>query len=202
MSADDVRRVWDAEAPTYDQAPDHGLLDPVARAAWADVLATALGPASLRVVEMGCGTATVADLLADLGHRVDGIDLSPAMLDVGRAKVARHGDAVRLLEGDGQDPRPPDPTYDAVVCRHVLWALPDPTLAVERWLRLLAGGGRLVLVEGSWHTGAGLRAAEVVALLSDAGLDPVVVPLTDPVLWGGEIVDERYLVTAEVARPG
>ncbi|MFY0406789.1 class I SAM-dependent methyltransferase [Solicola sp. PLA-1-18] len=198
MSTDDVRRTWDAEAPTYDQAPDHGLLDADARAAWGRLLGDALGPAPLRVAEMGCGTATVADLLADAGHRVDGIDLSPAMLDVGRVKTARHGDAVMLTEGDAQDPPLAAGAYDAVVCRHVLWALPDPSQAVARWLRLLRDGGRVVLVEGFWHTGAGLRAAQVLQLLTDAGLAPAVVPLTDPVLWGGETLDERYLVTADL----
>ena len=44
--------------------------------------------------------------------------------------------------------------YDAVLARHVLWALPDPADALARWLGLLGPGGTLVLVEGHWSTGA------------------------------------------------
>ncbi len=52
-----------------------------------------------------------------------------------------------------------------VLCRHVLWALPDQPAALARWTALLAAGGALLLVEGHWHTGAGLTAAETEALL-------------------------------------
>ena len=55
---------------------------------------------------------------------------------------------------------------------------------------------RLVLVEGFWHTGSGLTAGQAEALLRGAGREPTTYPLTDEVLWGGPITDERYLVVA------
>ncbi len=51
-----------------------------------------------------------------------------------------------------------------------------------------------MLVEGFWHTGTGLTAAQTEALLTRAGREPSTYPLDDPVLWGGPITDERYLV--------
>jgi SAM-dependent methyltransferase len=86
--------------------------------------------------------------------------------------------------------------YDVVLCRHVLWALPDQAAALRRWTGLLRPGGRLVLVEGSWHTGAGLAAARTEALLRSVGREPHTVQLSDDVYWGGPITDERYLVVA------
>jgi SAM-dependent methyltransferase len=43
-----------------------------------------------RVLEVGCGTGRVAIALAERGNTVTGIDLSPAMLDIFQAKLARN----------------------------------------------------------------------------------------------------------------
>ena len=83
-----------------------------------------------------------------------------------------------------------------VLCPHVLWALPDPSAVLARWVDLLCPGGRLVLVEGSWHTGAGLSARRTEELVREHRAQVVVLHLTDPVLWGGATGDERYLVVS------
>ena len=41
-----------------------------------------------RVADLGCGTATLSLLLAEAGYGVDGVDFSPAMVELARAKVA------------------------------------------------------------------------------------------------------------------
>lgn len=156
--------LWDAEAPGFDEAPDHGLLDPDVRAAWRWLLLAVLPPAPADVVDLGCGTGTLSLLLAGEGYAVDAVDFSPAM--VGRAEAKLSGTALATVRlGDAADPGLAPASVDVVLCRHVLWALPDPALAVARWVRVLRPGGRLVLVEGDWSTGAGLtaeRCAEVV----------------------------------------
>ncbi len=53
-----------------------------------------------------------------------------------------------------------------------------------------------MLVEGFWHTGTGLAVAQTEALLTGAGREPTTYRLDDPVLWGGPITDERYLVVS------
>ncbi len=81
-----------------------------------------------------------------------------------------------------------------MLTRHVLWALPDPVEALRRWVALLRPEGRLVLVEGSWTTGAGLTAEQVADAAREVGREPTVHVLDDPALWGGPITDERYAV--------
>ncbi|KAA1428457.1 class I SAM-dependent methyltransferase [Nocardioides antri] len=186
---------WDAEAPAYDEPADHGLTDRAVRSAWRTLLLGALPPAPARVADLGCGTGTLSLLLAEEGYRVDGVDFSPAMVERARAKLAGVERAT-VTEGDAYEPPLPASSYDAVLCRHVLWAMPDPATALARWLDLLRPGGRLVLVEGAWSTGAGLTAAATVDLVAGAGLEPSLTLLDDPALWGGPTTDERYLVSA------
>jgi ubiquinone/menaquinone biosynthesis C-methylase UbiE len=189
-----TQNVWDAEAATFDEQPDHGLRDPVVRAAWAELLLPLLPPAPAVVADLGCGTGSLTLLLAEAGHEVCGVDLSARMLDEARAKTA--GVRVELRQGDAADPPCPDHSCDVVLVRHVLWAMPDPAAAVGRWVRLLKPGGLLLLVEGRWSTGAGLTAAECRELVLAHRAEASVRQLTDPALWGAEIDDERYLVVS------
>lgn len=186
---------WDAEAATFDEAADHGLRDPGVRAAWRSLLLDHLPPSPARVADLGCGTGTLSVLLAEEGYWVDGLDLSPEMVRLAEEKAAGRDDlSVTFAVGDASDPDLMDGTYDVVLSRHVLWALPDRAAGLERWLRLLAPGGLLLLVEGSWSTGAGLTAAEAVALVEGTGRACSVLPLAEERYWGRPIDDERYLV--------
>ena len=188
-----ARAAWDAEADSFDEEADHGLRDPRVREAWERLLADALGPGPLRVADLGCGTGSLSLLLHDLGHEVTGLDLSPRMLGRARAKAP----AVRFVEGDAAGPDLPGASFGAVVGRHILWALPDPGAALARWAALLVPGGLLCLVEGQWHTGAGLSADRVRAALPP-GLDCLGVRdlSAEPALWGGPVADRRFLLTA------
>jgi SAM-dependent methyltransferase len=186
---------WDAEAPTFDEAPDHGLRDPAVRAAWRSLLLEHLPPAPARIADLGCGTGTLTVLLAEEGYRVDGLDLSPAMVALAEEKAAADPDLhVTFQVGDASDPGLVQGSYDVVLSRHVLWALPDPAAGLERWVRLLAPGGLLLLVEGSWSTGAGLTAEQTRSLVEGTGRACAVLPLSDERYWGRPIEDERYLV--------
>jgi ubiquinone/menaquinone biosynthesis C-methylase UbiE len=186
---------WDAEAATFDDEPDHGLRDPGIRAAWLELLTAHLPAAPARVADLGCGTGTLSVLLADAGFTVDGVDFSPEMVNRARDKAVGR-DGVTFTVADASDPPLEEAAYDAVLCRHVLWALPDPSAALARWVGLLRPGGRLVLVEGRWHTESGLTAAETEAMLRAAGSTPTTYHLREEIYWGGPITDERYLVVS------
>jgi 2-polyprenyl-3-methyl-5-hydroxy-6-metoxy-1,4-benzoquinol methylase len=82
---------WDEEAERFDEQPDHGLRDPSVRAAWAGLLLPLMPSASARVADLGCGTGSVSLLLAEAGHRVSGLDISPVMVGKARLKLASSG---------------------------------------------------------------------------------------------------------------
>lgn len=191
-----MRAAWDAEADGFDDQPDHGLLDPDVRAAWWSLLSKVLPAPPARVLDVGSGTGSLAVLLAERGYEVFGVDLAPRMVDRASRKAQDHAVNVDFRVGDAAEP-PVEGLFDVVLGRHVLWALPDPSSALERWLRLLSPTGVLVLVEGFWHTGSGITAADLLALVSARTGTLTWRRLSgDPTLWGGHVTDERYLVTA------
>ena len=194
-----LRELWDREAADFDDAPDHGLRDPIVRHAWTARLTDWLPSSPARVLDIGCGTGSLSVIIAALGHNVTGIDLSPAMITQAEAKAADWNFEVVFEVMDAAYPQFAPQQFDVIVCRHLLWALPEPAQALRRWVDLLTPGGRLVLIEGYWHTGAGLHSYEVLAALP-ASLTRVSVHnlRPQPELWGGDITDERYAVTADL----
>ncbi|MEU3999738.1 class I SAM-dependent methyltransferase [Streptomyces sp. PDY-4] len=188
---------WDAAAASFDEEPDHGLRDPEVRAAWAERLRDWLPERAGDVLDLGCGTGSLALLAAGQGHRVTGVDRSPAMVALAREKLAGR-DAVFLV-GDAAAPPVGEERYDTVLVRHVLWTLPEPDRALRHWRDLLRPGGRLVLVEGVWGTVSpvGIPAGRLTALLAPLGGRVRVQPLSgDRALWGRDVDDERYAVVA------
>ncbi len=187
---------WDEQASTFDEQPDHGLLDPTVRSAWSALLLPLLPPVGSAVVDLGCGTGSLSVLLAQAGYAVQGIDLSEAMVSLACRKAAAAGVAASFEQGDASDPPYLPGSTDVVLVRHVLWALPEQLDAVGKWVDLLRPGGILVLVEGLWWTGVGLSATDCERLVRSRREHADVTLLDDPVLWGREVEDERYLLVS------
>ena len=116
------------------------------------------------------------------------------MIERARDKAKTAGLKVQFAVGDVAEPTVEAGSFDVVFARHVVWALPDPAAALRRWASLLVPGGRFLLIEGRWSTGAGLCAHEVRALVQPLVSHLEIVPLPDVVLWGKQIDDERYAV--------
>jgi SAM-dependent methyltransferase len=187
-----TRELWDREAARFDEEPDHGLADPQTRAAWTDLLLDVLPPAPARVADLGCGTGTLTALLTDLAYHVDGLDFSPEMVALAEAKVP----GASFTIGDASEPALERAAYDVVLSRHVLWALPDPEAAFSRWVDLLRPSGIVVLVEGRWHTGAGLTAADAQRIVRTVRSEATVRYMPEAVFWGTDIDDERYVLVS------
>ncbi|KIZ17778.1 class I SAM-dependent methyltransferase [Streptomyces natalensis] len=188
---------WEAAAERFDDEPDHGLRDPAVRAAWAGRLRSWLPDGPARILDLGCGTGSLALLAVEQGHRVTGVDRSAGMVARARAKLAGHD--ARFLVGDAAEPPVGEGRFDAVLVRHVLWALPDPAAVLRRWAGLLVPGGRLVLVEGRWGEAEpmGIPGAELTGLVAPLAVRTELESLSgDSVLWGKEVTDERYVLIA------
>ncbi len=108
----------------------------------------------MRILDVGTGTGFLALILAELGHKVVGVDLSRGMLQVAREKARRTGIDIVFELGDAENLPFDDSSFDAVICRHLLWTLPDPQRAVGEWSRVVRAGGKVVAIDGRWFDGS------------------------------------------------
>jgi SAM-dependent methyltransferase len=101
-----------------------------------------------RVLDVGCGTGVLTGiLLEELGPqgRIDGIDLSPAMIE--RARASYPDGRVRFQVADAADIPLPEASVDRIVCFAAWPHFEDPDGAVREIYRLLRPGGRVHV----WH---------------------------------------------------
>lgn len=104
-----------------------------------------VGAGARRVLDVGTGEGQVARALAEGGpgsRRVVGIDPSTAQL----AFAAEAGGGPVFLRATGEALPFPDGTFDAVVCCLVIEHAGDPDAVLAEMARVLAPGGRLVLL--------------------------------------------------------
>ena len=149
---DEIAAYWSNRARTFDASPGHGIRGTGQVTAWNAALRRHLGASDQRVLELGAGTGEITRLLCGLGHRVTAVDIAEGMLDRCRAKLKQEVDRGRLnvVLGDAEHPMVEGP-FDAIVCRHLLWTLPDPRGSAERWLQLLRPGGTILIFDGLWY---------------------------------------------------
>ena len=88
---EDTAGFWDAEAPSFDDAADHGLRDPAVRDAWRALLRSVLPAPPTDVVDLGCGTGSLSVVLAEAGYTVTGIDFSWEMIAAAARQGGRRG---------------------------------------------------------------------------------------------------------------
>lgn len=119
----------------------------------AKMLARGLTDKSSRIVDLGCGTGLVGAELQRLGYSdLDGIDLSPEMLDVARSKGIYHNlieaDLLKTLDID-------DAIYDAAISVGTFTTGHVDALRLSEFLRIVKPGGWLACVVASdfWKSG-------------------------------------------------
>ncbi|HUB62007.1 MAG TPA: methyltransferase domain-containing protein [Puia sp.] len=96
-----------------------------------------------RILDLGCGTGFLTNLIAQAGARVIGIDKSPAMIE--RAQAAYPDLDFRVLPATDFHF---DTSFDAVFSNAVLHWVLDKDAAIGNIYHALRPGGRLVLEMG------------------------------------------------------
>lgn len=103
-----------------------------------------------RVLDVACGTGDLAEAFADAGAReVVGVDFTPEMLDVARHKGAGRPESSRVTyrQGDAMRLDFADASFDVVSIAFGIRNVAVPERALGEFFRVLAPGGRLVVLE-------------------------------------------------------
>ena len=163
-----------------------------------DAIRRAAGPGPFkRLVDLGSGTGRMLTLLGPQAEAALGLDLSQQMLNLARNRVTEAGLAgFELRHGDIFATRLPDASADLVVVHQVLHYLADPAAAVREAARIVAGGGKLIIVdfaphrleflrEQHQHRRLGFAEPEMARWLAEGGLSNVQVIALPPARKGG-----------------
>ncbi len=98
----------------------------------------------LKALDIGTGTGFLAFLLAEKGHQVSAIDLTPAMITEARQLADKLKLPVDFYVMDAEKPDFPAKSFDLIVTRKLTWTLPNLPQAYQAWHELLKPGGVLV----------------------------------------------------------
>ena len=139
---------YDADVWLFDTFAMRGQIGQLRRKV---VDATGIG-AGRRLLDVGCGTGTLAILAARLGGpdaRVSGIDPAPRQIARARARARRAGLDIDFREGVIEDLPFADASVDAVTSTLMMHHLPDELQAkgLAEIERVLKPGGRVVIAD-------------------------------------------------------
>jgi ubiquinone/menaquinone biosynthesis C-methylase UbiE/DNA-binding transcriptional ArsR family regulator len=135
------------------------------------------------LLDLGTGTGRILEMFGPRLERGLGIDLSLDMLLLARARIERAGlRHCSVRQGDIYDLELPAGSFDVVVIHQVLHFLDDGGRAIREAARVLAPGGRLLVIdfaphdleflrEEHAHRRLGFAPETVTQWLNSAGLD-------------------------------
>ncbi|WP_369961915.1 class I SAM-dependent methyltransferase [Leifsonia sp. EB34] len=141
--------------------------------------------ASGRVLEVAVGTGRSLPYYP-AGVELTGIDLSPEMLAIARARAAEQGIEADLRQGDAEALPFGEAAFDTVVCALALCSIPRPGVAIAEMARVVVPGGSVVLVD---HT----RSDRALVFAGQWAIERFTIPLQ------GEHLTRRHRAEVEAA---
>ena len=132
------------------------------------------------LLDLGCGSALVADRLTHRAFHYIGLDYGGHHITYAAKKYAEHSGALHasFVNGAAEQLPLPDKSVDVVVFSEVIEHLVQPELAVWEIARVLRPGGKLVLTT------------------NNASQMPLTPPTANPLAWLGQALgayDERLI---------
>lgn len=145
---DETRAMWDTNAAFWDaQQGDEGNRTQQTLVGPAAERLLALQPGEL-VLDLACGTGTMARRMARLGAHVVAADFSAGMLEHARARAQAAGDQIEFMRVDATDEEQLRQLgagrFDAAVCLQALMDMPTIEPALRALARAIKANGRVI----------------------------------------------------------
>jgi SAM-dependent methyltransferase len=145
-----------------------------------------------RWLEVACGPGLISRAMAPRVGSVQGLDLTPAMVEKARAEAATAGvDNVSFALGDATALDLPADSFDGAITRFSLHHIPGPVRVLEEMLRVVKPGGLVIVADhvtddngaaAAWHEEverlrdpsdwACLTVSRIEAMAERVGLEP------------------------------
>jgi ArsR family transcriptional regulator len=195
--AEAAARYFEAHADDWDAIRSLYVPEQQVESAMAEMLGG--GPVG-RLVDLGTGTGRMLEVFGGAAVRALGVDRSPEMLRLARAKLSEAVPAAELRQGDLTALPLGDAIADTVILHQVLHFVPQPGAALTEAARLVGDGGRMLIVDFAPHEREELRTRDahqrlgfsdqqIAGWLQAGGLDLVQVKE----LEGGELTVKLWL---------
>lgn len=202
LTANADREHFQSEAEkyaTYLETPEGRLRLDLPFSNLQEFLALPQGKASVRALDLGCGTGANGLRLARLGFQVTLLDSSPAMLDIAKRAAqeagitqkieVKHGDAdhLRNLLREG--------TFDVILCHNILEFVEDPGAVLSGAARALRDSSAILSVLVRNRAGEVFKAATLAGDLAAAERN-LTAEWGNEALYGGRV----RLFTPDIVR--
>ncbi len=193
-----AKRYFAVHAAEWDSIRALHVADSAVEARLTETLGRDIG----RLVDIGTGTGRMIELLGAGASHAVGIDRSPEMLRLARAKLGDVAGRIELRQGDLAALPLETHSADTVVMHQMLHYLPAPEAGIAEAARIVAPGGRLAIVDFASHDREELRVrdaharlgfsdAQIATWFAAAGLRPTATETMD----GGELTVKLWVAT-------
>ncbi len=120
---------------------------------WADFILNEIKELEepIEILDIGTGAGFFPLILSSETRHVIGIDLTETMIEEASNKIKKYKVNSDVLVMDAQDTSFKDNSFDIIICRNLVWTLPDPIKAYKEWNRILKKDGLLLIFDGSWY---------------------------------------------------
>jgi ubiquinone/menaquinone biosynthesis C-methylase UbiE len=156
------------------------IVEKIASAGTTAVEAAEVGEGD-EVLDVACGSGNATIPAARTGAKTTGLDLTPELLEAGRANAAEAGVEIDWVEGDAEHLPFDDASFDAVLSVFGCMFAPDHTATAGELARVLRPGGRLAVCAWTPDGSVGQFFMTVAKHMPPPpeGFQP-------PILWGNE----------------
>jgi 2-polyprenyl-3-methyl-5-hydroxy-6-metoxy-1,4-benzoquinol methylase/glycosyltransferase involved in cell wall biosynthesis len=143
---------------------------------FANMAVTLALPAGAKILDVGCGSGWLSEYFARLGYQVKGADISPALIEMSRQRVARvpygvdhetplHCEfAIHDIELAALDEK-----FDLVICYDSLHHFQDERAVMRNVAAMLEVGGLLFILEGQKPDDDSRTADELRSVMREFG---------------------------------